>query len=221
VPPSSADTLRRVPFAPVDAEVIAGFCAANGGIDYARLLLDLTSGAGGVFVIADDEGIALAATVVDRTRNAANSANLEMLAVRARIPAAEFIRLVIEPAAAFAREGDRRALHVTLPRTLWPADEVEEALLGAGLAHAYDVFEMRRPGSAPPAPAEPLPGSPRHLRSISMFSLVPLLETANMMPRPTAMTRPITVHVVPTLCRTPICHNAARTPPINTTKPTR
>ncbi len=157
MPPPSAETLRRVPFAPGDADVIAGFCAAHGGIDYSRLLLDLTSGAGGVFVIADGDGIRLAATVVDRTRNAANSANLEMLGVRARIPAAEFIRLVIEPAAAFARAGDRRALHVTLPKALWPADGVENALLGAGLAHAYDVFEMRRPGSAPPAPAEPLP----------------------------------------------------------------
>jgi ribosomal protein S18 acetylase RimI-like enzyme len=158
VPPSSASTLRRVPFASGDGEVIAGFCAANGGIDYARLLLDLTSGAGGVFVIADDQGIALAATVVDRTRNGANSANLEMLAVRARIPAAEFIRLVVEPAAAFARDGDRRALHVTLPQTLLPADGVDEALGGAGFAHAYDIFEMRRSRSAAPhAPLEPLP----------------------------------------------------------------
>jgi len=156
--PPAAETLRRIPFAPGDAETIAGFCAANGGIDHARLLLDLTSGAGGVFVIADGDGIRLASTVVDRTRNAANSANLEMLVVRARIAAPEFIRLVIEPAVAFARAGDRRALHVTLPPSLLPADGIGEALLGAGFAHAYDIFEMTRPRSAAPvAPLDPLP----------------------------------------------------------------
>ncbi len=35
-----------------------------------------------------------------------------------------------------------------------------------------------------------------HFRSISMFSLLPLWETAIMMPRPMAITTPITVHVV-------------------------
>ena len=49
-----------------------------------------------------------------------------------------------------------------------------------------------------------------HFRSISMFSLVPLLETAIMMPRPIAITTPITVQVVPMVARTPNFHNAAR-----------
>ena len=45
-----------------------------------------------------------------------------MLGVRAPIAAAPFARLVIEPAVAFARGGERRALHVALPPTLMPAD---------------------------------------------------------------------------------------------------
>src|SRR6266567_6064274 len=60
-----------------------------------------------------------------------------------------------------------------------------------------------------------------YFRSISIFSLLPLWETAIMMPRPIAITTPITVHVVPMLYRIHNFQSAARTPPMRTTKPTR
>jgi ribosomal protein S18 acetylase RimI-like enzyme len=154
--PTSA--LRRAPFADGDTDGIVAFCAANGGVHDTRMLLGLTSDPAGVFVITDDEGIALVATVVDRTRNAADAAILETLGVRARMPPHRYTELVLQPAIAFARSGERGALHVELAPAQLPADGAEAALLDAGFARAYDSFEMRRPRSAPSVAApEPLP----------------------------------------------------------------
>jgi ribosomal protein S18 acetylase RimI-like enzyme len=158
----SAGSLRRLPFAPGDVDAVIAFCVAHGGVYDAALtrylLLELTSDPAGVIVIGDGDGPTLAATVVDRARNGADAASLETLGVRAPIAAAPFTRLVIEPAVAFARAGERRALHVALPPTLLPAEGAENALRDAGFAHAYDTFAMRRPASAPsPASPEALP----------------------------------------------------------------
>jgi ribosomal-protein-alanine N-acetyltransferase len=68
------------------------------------------------------------------------------------------MRLVVEPAIAFARAGERSVLHVVLQDTLLPADGAEPALRDRGFTHAYSVFEMRRPEAAgSPPPPEPLP----------------------------------------------------------------
>src|SRR5262245_3820287 len=106
--PSPADSLRRIPFASDDADALVAFCDAHGGTHPTRFLLGLTSGAGGVFVIGDDEGTLAAALVVDRVRNGPDAAHLETLGVRAPIPVDVYMRLVIEPALAFARAGERR-----------------------------------------------------------------------------------------------------------------
>jgi hypothetical protein len=47
-----------------------------------------------------------------------------------------------------------------------------------------------------------------------MFSLMPLCETAIMIPKPIAMATPIIVHVVPMLARMPSFQSAARTLPL-------
>jgi len=57
---------------------------------------------------------------------------------------------------------------------------------------------------------------PGYLRSILMFPLVALLETAIMMPNPINITTPITVHAMPMLVKTPIFQSAARTPMMST-----
>ncbi len=158
---ATGDSLRRQPFVSDDADAIVAFCTARGCTHDARLLLDLTSSPGGVFVIGDDAGPTLVATTVDRLSNGADAALLETLAVRAPIATAPFMRLVVEPAVAFVRAGARRALHVVLSPAALPADGAQavEAALGArGFAHAYDTFEMRRPGSLPaPEAPQPLP----------------------------------------------------------------
>jgi ribosomal protein S18 acetylase RimI-like enzyme len=155
VPPAAADTPRRIPFAADDADEVIAFCVAQDSAYDApllrRLLLDLTSDARGVIVVRDAAGIALVATVVDRARNGADAASLETLGVRAPLEAPDLARLVIEPAIAFSRAGERRALHVPLPPALMPADGAEQVLRDAGFAHAYDTYEMRRPPSAPDA----------------------------------------------------------------------
>ena len=147
----TVDSLRRAPFTVDDAEAIVAFCAAQRSPYDERLLklllLELTSDPAGVFVIRDDDGIVLAATVVDRAPNGAGAASLETLGVRAPLPTAIFARLVVEPAVAFVRAGACRALHVALPPTRLPADGAERALRDAGFAHAHDTFEMRRPAS--------------------------------------------------------------------------
>ena len=156
--PPSPDPLRRIPFAPGDVDAIVAFCVAHGGNRDARLLLGLTSDPGGVIAIGDSDGMRLVTTVVDRVRNGPGAAILETLGVRAPIPAAAFMRLVVEPAIAFARAGEHRALHVVLEQARLPADGAEGALRAAGLAHAFDTFDMSRPGSAPaPETPEPLP----------------------------------------------------------------
>jgi len=155
----SADSLRRIPFASADADAIVAFCAAHGGTHDTRFLLGLTSGAGGVFVVGDDDGTRAAAIVVDRIRNGADAAQLETLGVRAPIPASAYMRLVVEPALVFARSGERRALNVVLQPAPSLCDRAEAALRDAGFAHRYDLFEMRRPESAPaPEALAPLPG---------------------------------------------------------------
>jgi ribosomal protein S18 acetylase RimI-like enzyme len=149
--------LRRVPFTVADTEAVVAFCAANGAPHDTRQLLSLTSAPDGVIVVADDAGIVHVATVVDRTRNAANAAILETLGLRARLAGDAYADLVIAAAVAFARAGERGTLHVELAPALLPADDAEAALRAAGFARAYDSFQMRRPSSAAPAPSEPLP----------------------------------------------------------------
>ena len=148
--------LRRAPFAVGDAEAMVAFCAAQRSPYDDRLLkmllLQLTSDPAGVFVIRDDGGIVLAATVVDRAPNGVGAAGLETLGVRAPLPTAIFARLVVEPAVAFVRAGACRALHVPLPPARLPADGAERALRDAGFAHGHDTFDMRRPASAPVPP---------------------------------------------------------------------
>jgi ribosomal protein S18 acetylase RimI-like enzyme len=160
VPPAD-DSPRRIPFVVQDAEDVIAFARAHGSpYDTAllrRLLLDLTSDPAGVFVVRDAAGISLAAAVVDRVTNGADAASLEMLGVRAPLTAAHFARLIVEPAVAFARAGDRRALHVPLQESLMPAEDAAGVLREAGFAHAYDTYPMRRDRSAPDQPIEPLP----------------------------------------------------------------
>jgi len=155
--------MNRVPFSPGDAGAVVAFCLAHGAGEHDAallrlLLVDLTSDAAGVVVLGDGEGVALVATVVDRVRNGADAASLETLGVRVPPAAPSFIDLVVEPAVAFARAGERRALQVVLPPPLASVPGIEGALGGAGFAHAFDTFDMRRPASAPPpALPEPLP----------------------------------------------------------------
>jgi ribosomal protein S18 acetylase RimI-like enzyme len=159
--PSADESPRRIPFAAQDADEVIAFAVANRSpYDAAllrRLLLGLTSDPAGAFVIRDAGGILLAATVIDRVTNGADAANLEMLGVRAPLTAAHFARLVVEPAVAFARAGDRRALHVALQESLMPANDAPQVLRAAGFAHAYDTYAMRRDRSVPDQPIEPLP----------------------------------------------------------------
>jgi ribosomal protein S18 acetylase RimI-like enzyme len=161
VPTPAADGPHRVPFTPADAEATIAFCAAHGPFDAAllrRLLLDLTSDPAGVFVIRDGASTALVATVVDRATNGVDAANLETLGVRAPLTADAFARLVVEPAIAFTRAGERSALSVGLQASVMPASSAEGALRRAGFTHAYDGYEMRRPRHAPPLePIELLP----------------------------------------------------------------
>ena len=140
----------RAPFAVGDAEALVAFCAAQRSPYDERLLklllLELTSDPAGVFVIRDDGGIVLAATVVDRAPNGAGAASLETLGVRAPLPTAIFARLVVEPAVAFVRAGACRALHVALPPARLPADGAERALRDAGFAHAPRHLRDAAPG---------------------------------------------------------------------------
>jgi hypothetical protein len=158
---STADAPRLRAFARDDADAVIAFCAGHGPYDAGllrRLLLDLTSGPAGVLVIEDREGPALVATVVDRVDNILDAANLETLGVRAPLTADAFMQLVVEPAIAFVRGGERGALSVGLHAATMPAAGAEAALRAAGFAHAYDGFEMKRPGATQPADApHPLP----------------------------------------------------------------
>jgi ribosomal protein S18 acetylase RimI-like enzyme len=153
---------RRVPFAAADADGLVAFCVANGspfdGAIARRLMLELTTGPEGVFVLAGDAGPALVAALFDRGENAAGAAMLEILGVGQAVPGEAFRELVIEPAIAFARAGVRRAVHVPLPHACARIDGAEAILRDAGFAPAYDSLTMRRPATAPPPPpAGPLP----------------------------------------------------------------
>jgi ribosomal protein S18 acetylase RimI-like enzyme len=164
--------MNRVPFSPGDTDAVVAFCLAHaaGEQDAAllrQLMLELTSDPAGVLVIADGGAIALVATVIDRVRNGADAANIEVLGVRAAPAAAAFVEHVVEPAVAFARAGERRALQIALPAALGAVDGLADALGAVGFARAYDTFEMRRPASvweseAAAVPAQvdvaPLPG---------------------------------------------------------------
>jgi ribosomal protein S18 acetylase RimI-like enzyme len=156
-----ADSPRRIAFVPAKADEVVAFCIANGSAYDAGLIkmltLELTSDPAGVVVIGAADGVAVVATVVDRTRNGADAASLETLGVRVPLSAEAFTRLVVEPAVAFARGGPRRALHVSLPPARPAAEDAERALRDAGFAHAYDAFEMRRPAAVPLAAPAPLP----------------------------------------------------------------
>jgi ribosomal protein S18 acetylase RimI-like enzyme len=156
------ESFRRQAFAAGDADALAAFCVAQGGPYDAglvkQLLRELTSDPAGVVVLHDADGLALVATVIDRVRNGADAASLETLGVRVPVPAGIFTRLVLEPAVAFARSGERRALHVPLQPSRLPTTDAQRVLRAAGFERAYDTFEMRRPASAPPPPApDPLP----------------------------------------------------------------
>jgi ribosomal protein S18 acetylase RimI-like enzyme len=139
--------MNRVPFSPGDTDAVVAFCLAHaaGEQDAAllrQLMLELTSDPAGVLVIADGGAIALVATVIDRVRNGADAANIEVLGVRAAPAAAAFVEHVVEPAVAFARAGERRALQIALPAALGAVDGLADALGAVGFARAYDTFEM-------------------------------------------------------------------------------
>jgi ribosomal protein S18 acetylase RimI-like enzyme len=156
-------TIGRRAFGPAEIDALVAFATAHGSaFDAAlvrRLVLEMTSSPECVLVIADAGGPVLAAVVLDRLENSTGAATLEVLAVRARVPANVFARQVLEPAIALARAAGRSVLLVALQRR-W-AERVEdiEAVLGAaGLAPAFDTFIMRR---GPDAPAlEPSPALP-------------------------------------------------------------
>ena len=61
--------------------------------------------------------------------------------------------------------------------------------------------------------------APTYLRSIWMFSLLPLLETANTMPNPSRITMPIIVQELPIAASKFVCHSDAIAPPTHTTNP--
>ncbi len=155
-------TLRRIPFAPGDADALVAFCVANGslldGVVVRRVLLELTSAPQGVFVLADGAGPVLVASLIDRGENAADTAMLEVLGIGPAVPREAFAELVIAPAVAFARAGVRRAIHLLLHQGCARIDGAAEVLRAAGFALQYDYLTMRRPATAPPPPPPaPLP----------------------------------------------------------------
>ena len=158
-------TLRRIPFAPGDTEAVVAFCVANGslfdGALIRRLVLELASAPQGVFVLADDAGPVLVASLIDRGENAADTAMLEILGVSGigpAVPREAFAELVIAPAVAFARAGVRSAIHIPLVKDCARIEGAAEVLRTAGFAPRYDYLTMRRPATAaPPPPPSPLP----------------------------------------------------------------
>ena len=151
--------VRLAPFSPASVDAIVAFCVANGPYDaplLRRLMLGLTSAPAGVLVVEDRGALVLVATVVDRTTNGAGAANLELLGVRGPVASEVFARCVVEPALAFARGGERRAVQVQLLSIAAGIVDVEGVLRAAGFAHAYDTFSMSRAADAPEPPAPPL-----------------------------------------------------------------
>jgi ribosomal protein S18 acetylase RimI-like enzyme len=151
--------VRLAPFSPASVDAVVAFCVANGPYDaplLRRLMLGLTSAPAGVLVVEDRGGPVLVAAVVDRTTNGAGAANLELLGVRGPVASEVFARCVVEPALAFARGGERRALQVPLGAIAAEIVGAEAVLRAAGFAHAYDSVSMARAADAPEPPA-PLP----------------------------------------------------------------
>ena len=152
---------RRVPFAPADADRLVAFCVAHGsphdGALVGRMLRHLTSDPAGVLAWDDDDGPAVVATVIDRTVNGADAANLEILGARAPLGAEAVWDLVASPGLAFARGGARRALHLALyPWLIEGVEETERVRRARGFAPAYTSYVMRRaPAAAPLQPLEP------------------------------------------------------------------
>ncbi len=154
---------RRISFEPGDLDALIAFCVASGSpFDAAvirRLIVDLTSDPAGVFVVADDAGPVLVASLFDRGENGADAAMLEILGIGAAVSREAFAELVVTPAIAFGRAGVRRAVHLPLQHAGCARIEGAEGVLrAAGFAPTYDFFTMRRPATAPlPGAAEVLP----------------------------------------------------------------
>ena len=143
---------------------MVAFCVANGPFDGAlirRLVLELASDPQGVFVLADDAGPVLVASLIDRGENGADAAMLEVIGVSGigpAVPREAFAELVIAPAVAFARAGVRSAIHLPLVKDWARVEGAAEVLRAAGFAPQYDYLTMRRPATAaPPPPPAPLP----------------------------------------------------------------
>jgi ribosomal protein S18 acetylase RimI-like enzyme len=151
--------VRLAPFSPAAVDAVVAFCVANGPYDaplLRRLMLGLTSAPAGVLVVDDRGTPVVVAVVVDRTTNGADAANLELLGVRGPVASEVFARCVVEPALAFARGGERRALQVPLGPIAAGITDAAGVLRAAGFAHAYDSFSMARPADAPEPPEPPL-----------------------------------------------------------------
>ena len=85
--------------------------------------------------------------------------------------------------------------------------ELQDCLAPWGLGQ-YTCQGQRKNTDRPSVPGRP----PGYLRSISMFSFLPLLETAIMMPNPINITIPINVQAMPMLANIFNFQSAARTP---------
>jgi ribosomal protein S18 acetylase RimI-like enzyme len=148
-----------MPFAPADTDRLVAFCVAHGSPHdealVGRMLLYLTSDPSGVLAWDDDDGPVVVATVLDRTVNGADAANLEILGARAPLGAEAVWDLVASPGLAFARGGVRRALHLALyPGLVERVEETERSLHERGFTPAYTSYLMRRPRA--PAAIQPL-----------------------------------------------------------------
>jgi ribosomal protein S18 acetylase RimI-like enzyme len=148
-------------FAPAEADGLIAFCVAHGsphdGALVGRMLRHLTSDPAGVLVWGDEDGPAVVATVIDRTLNGADAANLEILGVRAPLGVEAAWELVVNPGVAFALGGPRGALDLSLyPWLIERMEETERALRARGFAPAYTSHIMRRPPGAASAEVPPL-----------------------------------------------------------------
>jgi ribosomal protein S18 acetylase RimI-like enzyme len=152
-----------------------------------RLLTSLTSSPDGTVVLADDEGLALVATTIDRLADGSASAQLLLLGARPDFPRAAFVARVVEPAASFAREMGRPALLTAA--SSFVATLVDE-LTRVGFVHAYDILTMvRRHGGCLDGPAVTPPAglswatvddanvAEAHAALVEMFRAAPATNT--------------------------------------------
>jgi ribosomal protein S18 acetylase RimI-like enzyme len=152
--------LVRVSFLPARPDDALSFCARSPASDFdeplrRRLLTSLTSSPDGTFVLADDSGLALVATTIDRIADATAPAQLVLLGARPDFPRAAFIERVVEPASAFARGQGRPGLVVAGSPFIEP---LIEDLTRAGFVHVYDILTMvRRRGIGLDGPGVPSP----------------------------------------------------------------